>query len=362
MNIKELEFALPYILKSGITPHIIGKHGIGKSSIVHQMAKKLGYDLVEIRLGQMSDAGDFLGLPKIVEENGKERTLFATPNWLPTKPNTILFLDEINRSSKDILQAIFQLILDKKIHQYELPENCHVIAASNPATEDYSVLDFSDSAFQDRFVHIKFEPTVDEFLNYGRAKELSEDVLGFISTQSELLDDPSLKDFDLSFVKPSRRAWEMVSKLEKTGLTGQVLTELTVGLTGSEATISYMSYKKTRIKPPTGLEVLTIYPNIKDKVLIAIKENRSDIIAKMNDEIVDVMSDIEKKESMTRQEAENLVAFITDIGDEHVVSLAQRLSTCVPTYRVEGLDDTVGLGNYPPFVDRVEKAFYNKTR
>jgi MoxR-like ATPase len=194
MNITQLKESLPFIIQAGLVPNIIGKHGIGKSSVVAQYAKDNGYSFHPFFLGQMSDTGDLLGLPEFERDStGKAlSTNFIHPAKLPKKPRSILFFDELNRASKDLLQAIFQLALEGTIHDYSLPEDSAIIMAMNPATDDYSVLDFADKAFADRFVHINLDPSHEEFHSYMNSRYSKSTVSSFLQQQTKLLEDEDL--------------------------------------------------------------------------------------------------------------------------------------------------------------------------
>ncbi len=98
-----------------IVPHIIearfpiltrGRHGIGKSTLVYQLAKQMDLEVVERRASQMTE-GDLLGLPKV--ENNV--TQWLAPEWLHTACNkpVILFLDEVDRATMEVRQGIFEL-------------------------------------------------------------------------------------------------------------------------------------------------------------------------------------------------------------------------------------------------------------
>lgn len=165
MNINIAKNVIKLCLKTKYTPLLIGETGVGKSQTIKQLAKELNMLYLEIRPGQM-DPGDFIGLPFIenttyeellneyiktpeikyyltdeIIENIKsskikdkkiQLTKYGRPSWMPIFDiPTLLFIDEINRGSTEVLQANFQLVLDKRIHEHFLPENSHVIAAIN---------------------------------------------------------------------------------------------------------------------------------------------------------------------------------------------------------------------------------------
>ncbi len=250
MNITQLKESLPFLIESGLVPNIIGKHGIGKSSVVAQYAKENGYTFHPFFLGQMSDNGDLLGLPEFNrDDNGKATSVsFIHPSKLPKKARSILFFDELNRASKELLQAIFQLALEGTLHDYSLPEDSAIIMAMNPATDDYSVLDFADKAFADRFVHINLDPTHEEFHEYMNNRYKNSPISDFLRQQTKLLEETDLKAVTLDFVKPSRRSWDRLQKLELTNMPENLFREAGMGIVGTAAMIAYSSWKENQIK------------------------------------------------------------------------------------------------------------------
>ena len=256
MNITQLKQSLPFLTKAQLVPNIIGKHGIGKSSVVSQYAKENGYTFHPFFLGQMSDNGDLLGLPEFDrDKSGKALSVsFIHPAKLPKKPRSILFFDELNRASKELLQAIFQLALEGTLHDYTLPEDSAIIMAMNPATDDYSVLDFADKAFADRFVHINLDPTHEEFHTYMSSRYDTSTVSDFLKQQTKLLEETDLQAVSLDFVKPSRRSWDRLQKLELTGMPENLFREAGMGIVGTAAMIAYSSWKETQVKIIEGKE------------------------------------------------------------------------------------------------------------
>ncbi len=113
---------------------LVGRHGIGKSEILTRYFQQLGIKVNTLFLGQMSDPGDLIGLPRLDEATGK--TVFMPPYWFPTdgKP-IVLFLDELNRARPEVLQTIMDLALNRKLAGRALPEGSRLIAAVNEGEE-----------------------------------------------------------------------------------------------------------------------------------------------------------------------------------------------------------------------------------
>jgi hypothetical protein len=325
MNITQLKTSIPFLIQSGLVPNVIGKHGIGKSSVIAQFAKDNGYSFHPFFLGQMSDTGDLLGLPEFDRDSkGKAiSTNFIHPAKLPKKPRSILFFDELNRASKDLLQAIFQLALEGTIHDYTLPPDSAIIMAMNPATDDYSVLDFADKAFADRFVHINLDPTHEEFHTYMTSRYGTSDVSAFLRQQTKLLEETDLAPVTLEFVKPSRRSWDRLQKLENTGMPENLFREAGMGIVGTAAMIAYSSWKETQIKIIEGAEILDNYAMVKERYLGYFKDvetPRNDIVSTVCSNFSEELTKRLKSGKLKLSEGQNAAAFLLDSPIENCYS------------------------------------------
>lgn len=264
MNIKDLKESLPYLYKAEITPFIWGHAGLGKTESIKQVAQELGYKFFALYLGTMSDLGDILGLQEFIDNgDGTKSTAFAIPQWLKemityceSNPDSgaILFLDEFNRARRDIMNGMFSLALDKTFHTLKLPKNCHIVAAGNPPTDEYFTTDVDETALMARFVHVKLEPSVAEWVEYAKHAEIEPSLIGFIQDQPILLEDKR-SEFQLP-VKVDRRAWSRLNKLFALKTPQHLMDGLMPGIIGLEKTIAYKQYLKNIDKPLTGEEVL----------------------------------------------------------------------------------------------------------
>ena len=183
------------------------KHGVGKSSTVNQAAIEEGWGFEDVRLSQC-DVGDIKGLP-YREGN---TTYFAKPKWWPrdSKSKGILFLDELNRASKDVTQAVFELCLDRSLDGDKLPDGWKVVSAIN-ADEEYDVMEM-DPALSDRFFHIEFEPSVSEWLEWANNDgNVHQSIVQFVARNTNLL-DPPVGNLEAGKIYPSRRSWEALSE------------------------------------------------------------------------------------------------------------------------------------------------------
>lgn len=119
-----------------IAPYIWGPPGIGKSDIVRQVAQTLNWSLIDLRLTRM-DSTDLTGLPYLHEDS--RQTIYYLPEFLPTeemikdwgKNGCIIFLDELSAAEPRLQASAYELILDRRIGKYSLPDNVMVVAAGN---------------------------------------------------------------------------------------------------------------------------------------------------------------------------------------------------------------------------------------
>lgn len=333
MNLNTVKQALPVLAKANIVGNLIGIHGVGKSTVVREYCEENTMGFIDLRLGQM-EVGDLLGLPEITtDKNGDKITVFARPKWFPTEGEGILFLDEWNRSKRDVTQAIFQLILDRKIHDYVLPEGWFVVTAQNPQTDDYTTLDVSDAALMDRFCHIKISSSYQDFVAYGTAKGFNASTLKFINAHPGMLRGET-KDFDLNFVKPSDRSWERAGRLitmfDNGELEETLLNDLLIGIVGLEASTALMAYKKTEEKPIAGELVLKNYKKVRDAILAQVDEKnyRPDLLNQTKQEVFALIQTKGEESELTAKQYDNLVAFMNDLPDDFFVeAVNQALKT-----------------------------------
>ena len=130
MKPSKLYEALHALIGERVPLHIWGACGVGKSQIVHQVADDLDYDFLDVRAVQL-DPVDLRGLPRI----SADQTEWVPPKFLPTSGKGILFLDELTSAPQMTQAGCYQLVLDRKLGEYALPDGWVVIAAGNPASE-----------------------------------------------------------------------------------------------------------------------------------------------------------------------------------------------------------------------------------
>lgn len=375
MNITQLVLAFDVLREAEITPHVIGEAGIGKSQSVYQYAELNNMEVVEVRVGLMADAGDLVGIQEFVRcatSGDALSTRHVLPDWFmkavvdlqaaaTSGKQVILFFDELTRGHKDLLQACFELVYDRALKGTKVRKGTFVVAASNPTTDDYAgSMEFSDDAFQDRFCHIKLEPTVEEFMNYGRGRgKIDNTILDFIGEHPQMLDKDH-KPWNLNFVYPSRRSWDRLNKVlkvieQKGEQYKEIELELMFGIVGEKAALAFQNFRTTYIKSLKAADIFDNYgtsPVVRDSVTKAVEKARADMIATMIDELISLIGKVE--DGLTQQQADNLADLVHDLPVEHAYNLSVRLTKeCQRNIMtIKGGAAQQGLFYHPKFVAR----------
>jgi MoxR-like ATPase len=170
---------------------------------------------------------------------------------LPQLNEGILFLDEINRAQDDVIQAAFQLLLDRRLGTYVLPAGWSIVTAGN-FNEGYVTNGFTDPAFLDRFAHVTLdggELTLEEWVGYISSKHgvAAMEVIEYASQNTKHLDGDIKGELGFA-IQPSRRSWEFVIKVLKSfaAAKGKYSEEakmaILAGLVGNEAALNFTRY------------------------------------------------------------------------------------------------------------------------
>jgi MoxR-like ATPase len=187
---------------------IWGPPGIGKSSIVAQTATAHKLDFIDLRLSQLAPT-DLRGLP--VAKAGVSR--WYPPEFLPQKGAGILFLDEINLAPPTMQGMAQQLILDRRVGNYTVPDGWLIWAAGNRSEDRAAVFDMP-SPLANRFIHLEVVPDLESFKDYALAAGVHEQIIAFLTFRPELLHklNPQQPAW------PSPRSWVMANALHASGL------------------------------------------------------------------------------------------------------------------------------------------------
>lgn len=199
-----------------------GEAGIGKTSIVRQIAKERNMNFVKLNLAMVDEVGDIVGFPlkeyecqvgrQVKQEDGsvkiqvmkdtvwlnekqleqpvkgmafrqtgKTRMGYAKPTWVPeyNENGTIVLLDDYNRANQAIMKAMMDLILEHKFISWSLPKKTTIVITQNPDNGNYNV-DSQDEAQTGRYMDYKSELDVDAWAAWAETSGMDGRCINFV--------------------------------------------------------------------------------------------------------------------------------------------------------------------------------------
>lgn len=209
MYLNQAKKHIDKLLKLKTPVFLWGSPGIGKSSIVRQLADEHKWGLIDLRLSLLNPV-DLRGLP-FYDDKSKE-AIWLKPEFLPTEEKHgkegILFLDELNTAPTSVQIAAYQLVLDRAIGNYKMPDGWRIIAAGNRET-DAAMVTKMPSPLANRLIHMNVDANIDDWKVWA-SNRVDSRVIGFLNFKTKLLVKiPKAEEK----AYPTPRSWEYVSNI-----------------------------------------------------------------------------------------------------------------------------------------------------
>lgn len=254
MKPSDVQSSLAVLVKKQRPAFIWGPPGAGKSDVVAAVARSLDMELRDVRLSLL-DPTDLKGFPVPDTKAGVMRWLPA--DFLPSpkdKSRGILFLDEMNSAPPAMQAAGYQLVLNRRIGDYVLPEGWSIIAAGN-REGDRSVVNRMPAALANRLVHVDFEVNLDDWCKWAYANGVQTMVVAFLRHRPELLHKFDTTGAARAF--PSPRTWAFVSQIyDSPELTSDQQFELLKGTIGEGPAGEFIAFASVAAEMPNPDAVL----------------------------------------------------------------------------------------------------------
>ena len=235
-----------------------GPPGIGKSDIIKQLGTELDAHVIDVRLS-LWEPTDIKGIPYF--DSNSNTMVWAPPSELPSKEfasqhkQIILFMDEMNSAAPSVQAAAYQLVLNRKVGTYELPDNVVMVAAGNRET-DKGVTYRMPAPLANRFVHLEMTVDWDDYFEWAAENKIHKDVVGFLTFSKKDLYDFDPKSSSRAFATP--RSWSFVSELLHDDDTSvDTLTDLVSGSVGEGLAVKFMAHRKVASKMPNPADILS---------------------------------------------------------------------------------------------------------
>jgi hypothetical protein len=236
-----------------------GPPGIGKSEVVAEVAEELKGPVIDLRMAQMEPT-DIRGIPYFNKDINKMD--WAEPVDLPSKefaaqhPIVVLFLDEMNSAPPAVQAAGYQLILNRRVGKYHLPDNVVIVAAGN-RDSDKGVTYRMPMPLANRFVHVEMRADFASWQNWAVNKGIHKDVVGYLSFAKQDLYDFDAKSASRAFATP--RSWCFVSDLlhDEVNVDNDTLFNLVAGAVGEGLAVKFQAHRKIAGRMPEPSDILS---------------------------------------------------------------------------------------------------------
>ncbi len=248
---------------------IWGPPGIGKSEVVAEVTEELGGFMIDLRMAQMEPT-DIRGIPYFNRDINKMD--WAAPVDLPDEelasqyPIIVLFLDEMNSASPAVQAAGYQLILNRRVGKYVLPDNVVIVAAGN-RDSDKGVTYRMPMPLANRFIHLEMRADFSSWQTWAVKNNIHKDVVGYLSFAKQDMYDFDSKSSSRAFATP--RSWCFVSDLlnDEANMDTDTQFNLIAGAVGEGLAVKFSAHRKISGRMPEPSDILS--GKVKD---LAVKE------------------------------------------------------------------------------------------
>ena len=250
---KSAKTSIAFAIKQRRPIFLWGPPGIGKSDLVNQIGSDTKREVIDVRLA-LWEPTDIKGIPYYSQKDNA--MTWAPPIELPTdsKSTAILFLDELNSAPPAVQAAAYQLILNRKVGTYKLPDGVDIVAAGN-RDGDKGVTYRMPAPLANRFVHLEMKVDFDDWQDWATLHGIHPEVVGYVGYAKQDLYDYDPKSPSKSFATP--RSWSFVSDLvSDKEIDTESLTNLVSGAIGDGLAVKFMAHRKIASKLPKPDDIL----------------------------------------------------------------------------------------------------------
>jgi hypothetical protein len=347
MDIKTLKNIVPF-LPPEIAVLMRGPTGIGKSHVARSFADILELPFIDVR-GSTMDEAKVGGLPDMKAVDEKKVATFVVPSWFKRacEEPCVIMLDELNRSMPTVMQAFFQIVLDRELGNDEdgVPHRLHpetrVLAAINAGNE-YDVNEM-DPALLRRFWVCDVEPTVGDWVEWAEGAGLDPIGIQFIKAEpAHWRVEPS--DVEPGTVCPNPASWHrLLDALVHMGMAPEKLAgnnvpatfyPIAAGFVGTEAAIGFRDFVVNYELQVSAEDIL------KGKIKA---EDVADAPASQITGIIEKLHDHSKENNWKAKEVKAVAAFAEGLGGEFLIQTFTAVQRAGNMKNLLPLNKTIGM-------------------
>lgn len=240
-----------------ITPMLWGVFGVGKTSLIKQLAKELGFDeCIVVKMNTLTPV-DVRGLPVADLENNRSR--FLAPDFIPKdySKKYLIFFDEINTAPPLSQTAAYEIALERCFGGHKLPKHTCVVMAGNREQDQGATYDMP-MPLANRMVHILIEPDADAFINYHFeiGKPIHNSIVAFLKFKPDYisLDINQINEKNGLPAVPSPRVWETLSLCLDNDKNGSMNRNKIAGFISNTIALEFFEFLNYGHKLPSDLK------------------------------------------------------------------------------------------------------------
>jgi hypothetical protein len=281
MKPSQAVIAIDVAFKANRPTMIWGAPGIGKSDMARQIALQYAKQFVTHKVSSNSTADELVkdvrlllmnpvhlnGIPDLQKTSEGKKTVFTRPDVVITEdePYVVLFLDEITAAPPSVQAAAYQLVLDRRIGNYRLPDYVRIICAGN-RRQDRSVSNEMPLALKTRMFHISLEVDTNDWILWALDNNIAPEIVAFIKMVPSVLHvmpgetrelNGNVVTFPVdSHTAPTPRGWHMLSDFLKAGIPDEFEIEVVEGIIGKGVANVFAGFRKIYRQLPNPTAVL----------------------------------------------------------------------------------------------------------
>ena len=253
-----------------VIPYLQGLPGIGKTSIIYQVAESLGMDVFVVRLSEY-EPSEMAGWNIPNEDN--TQMVRIVPNWIPTTGRpTIIFFDEMPQGHVMCQNVAAQAMNERRVGPHPIPDNCIIVAAGN-GHKDRAGTNRMPTHLADRLTFIDVEPVVEDTTDYFMDNGIDSRICAYLRFRPDML---SQFDRDAQAC-PSPRSWERVNTLMECEMPSAEKMMAIRGQIGESAALDFGDYLKL-VQAVPDIDALIANPTDEKKAPVDFKGKEAGIL------------------------------------------------------------------------------------
>ena len=313
---------------------ITSEPGLAKSAIMRTIARKLGFQYLDVRLSLVdeTDVGLFpyrqemeIDLMDNTNESVKKIISvmsYAIPKWAydANQRPTIIHFEELNRAPLAVRNAALQILLERSIGvDFKFNDNVYMVSSGNLGESDGTDVEEFDRALNNRLIHMQHTLTLPEWIEDFANENIHPVVVDFLRNNEEHF----LHSFDEKRSKTQNayatpRSWTFLSDyiVKNYGIVSKIeefiedIREIGAGCVGVGANSKFIRFLDDNLKFNIN-DILNRYDDVKERLDNITRDKKSEFLNTLKQ--MNLMD-------LKQNQKENIKKFILSISDDEAIS------------------------------------------